>query len=344
MQISMYNTMAMTATMAQRYTLEDFTSISFAGFNFTIPEETIDAISALAIEVGSPTYIKTPNFQKRDRPPVSNSFGDSGSMQSMNKDAHRKKRGNKAMEVSSEDWEAIRTFSATKIEKKSGIDGVIDKVRLHLNKLTDKTYEDMKNNIAEILMETTDEEIEKVGTAIFDIACNNRFYSKLYADLYADLIDRFTIMQEIFEKNFSEFLRLFDTIQYITPEENYTKFCDINKENEKRRSISMFFVNLCIAGIISKERIVSLTCNLLRQVITMISQDDKKNEVDEITENVILLFNKTFIESVDQTSADYMIGELTIIDTVHMLAKSKVKSYPSLTNKTIFKYMDLIEM
>uniref|UniRef100_A0A6C0F2Y1 MIF4G domain-containing protein n=1 Tax=viral metagenome TaxID=1070528 RepID=A0A6C0F2Y1_9ZZZZ len=333
--------MAITATMAKRYTLEDFTNISFAGFNFTIPEETIDAISALAIEVGSPTYIKTPNFQKRERPPVSNSFAEPGSI---NRDSHRKKRGNKAMEVSSEDWEAIRTFSATKIEKKVGVDGVIDKVRLHLNKLTDKTYEDMKNNIAEILKETTDEEIEKVGTAIFDIACNNRFYSKLYADLYADLIDRFTIMQEIFEKNFSEFLRLFDTIQYITPEENYTKFCDINKENEKRRSISLFFVNLCISGIVRKERIVSLSCNLLRQVVTMISQDDKKNEVDEITENVILLFNKTFIESIDQTLADYMIGELTIIDTIHMLAKSKVKSYPSLTNKTIFKYMDLIEM
>jgi len=342
MQISMYNTMTMTATMAQRYTLEDYTNISFAGFNFTIPEETIDAISALAIEVGSPTYIKTPNFQKRDRPNAPNSFAESGGL--MNRDSHRKKRGNKAMELSSEDWETIRTFSATKIEKKVGVDGVIDKIRLYLNKLTDKTYDDMKNNIVEILKETTEEEIEKVGTTIFDIACNNRFYSKLYADLYADLIDRFEIMHQIFEKNFNKFLRLFDTIQYISPEENYTKFCDINKENENRRSISLFFVNLCVAGIITKERIVSLSCNLLRQVVTMISQEDKKNEVDEITENVILLFNKSFIESINQTSADYMIGELTIIDTVHLLAKSKVKSYPSLTNKTIFKYMDLIEM
>jgi len=338
--------MAITATMAQRYTLEDFTNISFAGFNFMIPEETIDAISALAIEVGSPTYIKTPNFQKRERPLPSNSFAEAGSM---NRDANRKKRGNKAMEVSNEDWETIRTFSTTKIEKKTGVEGVIDKVRLYLNKITDKTYGDMKKNIIDILNEiisgeSTEEEVEKVGTSIFDIASNNRFYSKMYADLYVELIDNFQVMQQIFEKNFNEFLCLFDTIKYITPEENYEKFCDINKENEKRRSISLFFVNLCIAGIIPKKRIVSLSCHLLRQVITMISQEDKKNEVDEITENVILLFNKTFIESIDQTSEEYMIGELTIIDTIHMLAKSKVKSYPSLTNKTIFKYMDLIEM
>jgi hypothetical protein len=341
--------MAITATMAQRYTLEDFTNISFAGFDFTIPEETMDAISALAIEVGSPTYIKTPNFQRRERPSTSNSFVEPGSMQPMNRDINRKKRGNKAMEVSNEDWEAIRTFAATKIEKKTGVEGVIDKVRLNLNKITDKTYEDMKNNILVILSEittgeSTEEEVEKVGTAIFDIASNNRFYSKMYADLYVELIDRFTIMQQIFEKNFKEFLVLFDTIKYITPEENYEKFCDINKENEKRRSISLFFVNLCLAGIITKESIVSISCNLLRQVVTMISQEDKKNEVDEITENVILLFNKSFIESIDQNSPEYMIGELNIMDTIHMLAKSKVKSYPSLTNKTIFKYMDLIEM
>ena len=34
----------------------------------------------------------------------------------------------------------------------------------------------------------------------------------------------------------------------------------------------------------------------------------------------------------------------TIVETVTLLAKSKVKDYKSLTNKAVFKYMDLVEM
>ena len=41
---------------------------------------------------------------------------------------------------------------------------------------------------------------------------------------------------------------------------------------------------------------------------------------------------------------DYYVGGQSIIDTVNSLAKSKAKDYPSLSNKAIFKYMDLIEM
>jgi hypothetical protein len=38
------------------------------------------------------------------------------------------------------------------------------------------------------------------------------------------------------------------------------------------------------------------------------------------------------------------ISGKTIVETVTLLAKSKVKDYKSLTNKAVFKYMDLVEM
>ena len=335
------------AIMTKKYTLDDFTNISFAGFNFIIDNETIDSISALAIEVGSPTYIKTPNFQKNNREIHSNNLFAGGPENAVT--SYKKKRGNKGMEVTNDDWEAIRTFTATKIETKTGIDGLIDKIRLYLNKLTDKTYSDSKNSIIEILTkiaedESNSQEMCKIGNAIFDIASNNRFYSKLYADLYVDLIDNFDIMTQIFETNLNEFIQLFDKIEFVNPDVDYERFCLININNEKRRAMSTFFVNLCINGIITCEKIVSILCHLLRQVVEMIGLEDKKNEVDELTENIILLFNKSFIETIDQNDEQFMIGSKTIIDTIFMIAQSKIKSYPSLTNKTIFKYMDLMDM
>ena len=47
-----------------RYTLEQIKTISFNGFDFNFPSETMQLISSLAQQVGSPSYIKTPIFQK----------------------------------------------------------------------------------------------------------------------------------------------------------------------------------------------------------------------------------------------------------------------------------------
>jgi hypothetical protein len=38
------------------------------------------------------------------------------------------------------------------------------------------------------------------------------------------------------------------------------------------------------------------------------------------------------------------INGLTITEVIEKIASSKVKDYPSITKKTIFKFMDLIDM
>jgi hypothetical protein len=80
--------------------------------------------------------------------------------------------------------------------------------------------------------DTSEEDILKVGNSIFDIASNNRFFSKIYADLYALLIQKFEIMKTIFENSLDTFLELFKTIEYVESEEDYDRFCKINKDNE----------------------------------------------------------------------------------------------------------------
>ena len=53
-------------TLAMRYTLKDFTDITFNGFDIKLPEETLVIITELSQQVGSPTYVKTPPFHKRE--------------------------------------------------------------------------------------------------------------------------------------------------------------------------------------------------------------------------------------------------------------------------------------
>jgi len=329
-----------------KYTLEQFNSITFNGFKFDFPEDTLKIISEISLEVGSPNYVKTPIFQKRIFPMKT----DVSSQKEKDCETNRKRRGgNKSMEVvNDDDWETLRTFQTTKIEQRVGLDAQIDLVRSHLNKMSDKNYSDVKNKIIDIIenmmkeiIDNDNDDMSKLGTIIFEIASTNRFYSKIYADLYSDLINKFQIMEDIFQDNFKNFMNLFDNIEYIESNVDYNKFCKINKDNEKRKSLAAFFVNLMNNKIISSDKIIAIIRNLMSKIYLYINQDNKKNEVDELTENIAILYKKELFAG----KCEYeLIDGMTISEIIENLAHSKCKNYLSLSNKSIFKFMDLIEM
>jgi hypothetical protein len=312
-----------------KYTLQDFMNITFNSFDFALPDKTMELINNLSCQVGSPTYIKTPLFQKRD-------------VKEENMLNFKKKKSNVR---DFEDWETLRSFQTTKLEQKVGIDVQIDLIRSYLNKMTDRNFVEIKNKITELLDKLIEdgieqEDITKIGENIFEIASNNRFYSKLYADLYSELIKKYEIMKILFENSLNTYMELFVTIEYIDASEDYDKFCKINKINESRKSISNFFVNLMMNDIIPQEVINSLIVSLFKQIHNFIYIDNKKNEVDELVENVYILYRKEVVEKFNSQVVD----DLTVLEIIDKLAKSKSKNFPSLSNKSIFKFIDLVEM
>ncbi len=334
----------MTATL--KYTLKDFTNITFDGFNYSLPEDTISLISELSLEVGSPSYIKTPVFQKRDNP-----LRASSSASILGGVSGKKRKGNRNIEVLNDaDWEALRTFQTTIIEQKVGLDAQIDLLRSNLNKISEKSYADIRNKIIELLDQLisdgiSNDEMMRVSKIIFEIASTNRFFSKMYADLYSDLINKYDIMKEIFTNCFDSFIELFNNVEYVDADKDYDLFCKINKDNERRKALSTFFVNLMKNEIIPVRDLKMLLCNLLNQLVTFIEEENKKNIVDELTENIALLYSKNLFEGDSHVDKkNYKIGEASVLETITKLANSKVKTYPSLSNKSIFKFMDMIEM
>jgi hypothetical protein len=313
------------------YTLNDFRDITFGGFDIKLPDKTIEIITVLAEQVGSPTYIKTPVFAKREIPSIKEPI------------FKKKRRANQGMEsVCDEDWESLRTFQATKIEQKVGLEAQFDLIRSSLNKITEKTYDDQSIKICDILnqLQSGEEDMLRVGNAIFEIASTNRFYSKLYADLYTLLIHKYEIMHSIFETNLNAFLELFTRIEYVSADTDYDAFCKNNLNNEKRKALSMFFVNLSATKIITDDKIIEFASNLLKQVMQLINEENKKNEVDEMVENIAILYNKDIFAK----SEAQVINGQTFVQTIEELAKSKAKNFKSLSNKAIFKCMDMVDM
>lgn len=321
-------------TLIHRYDLPQFEDIIFQGFNFTVPEETIQVIMNLTKQVGSPSYDKTPVFKKREH------------VSKNEEPSVNKKRRNKNMEIVNDaDWEDLRSFQATKIETKTGIQKELDSIRALINKITDKNYTDLRDRIIGIIdaiLETDENaDLSVIGTNLFLIASSNRYYSKNYAELYTDLSKKYEFLKTYYEENLQQFVESFNTIEFVSPEENYDKFCEINKINEKRKSLATFYMNLMNNGVVSKEKMVEITRNLLASIVELISIENTKIRVEEMTENFAILFKPELFDGSVPCSP---INGQSVCDTIKFLANCKTNQFKSLNNKIVFKFMDLIEM
>jgi roadblock/LC7 domain-containing protein len=327
-----------------KYNLKQITDISYSGFHFKIPEDTHNIINYLCVQVGS-SCINSNVFSKLESPVTIAVVKNTNEL--------KKKRGNKGMEVSSEKWENTKPFQTTKIEQKTGIDGEINEIRLYLNKLTDKTFLDIREKIIEKInaISFNPENSEKMGTMLYEFCSTNKFYSRIFADIFAELASMYDWLKHIFDKNYDNIMEQYNNIKYVDSNKDYDGFCEMNKQNEKRRAITAFYVNLAINGFIKKNGVIKILINIITSIMNMINIIDKKNEVDELTEIIGILFNKELLDdsyedvnSKGDEPEEFYVLKNSIIGTISSLAKKKVKDYPSLSNKAIFKYMDLIEM
>ena len=167
----------------------------------------------------------------------------------------------------------------------------------------------------------------------------NKFWSKLYAQLLKDIMGTFPIMKTIYDKNFKSFIKLFDEINYIKAEEDYDKFCLVNKENEKRRALSSFFVHLMNYGLLGEEVVGNIIIKLVSMFEKNMYDSKHKEIINELGEN-ICIFMKEGNENLQDN-----FNEIEQINTfMKFVSEASHKEYNGLTSKVIFKFIDLLEM
>lgn len=328
--------------ITKQYNITDYEKITNAGFICNLSQETLDIISKLSEQVGAPTYIKTPIFLKKE----SRDIGGIGGGGNGGNNGFKKMK-NKPSEITDDDWEAIRAFQTTQKHVSEGIEKNVETIRGYLNKITDANEEamtkDIKTEISQLIEhDTSNENMTKIGHSIFNIASSNSFYSGLYARLFKTLMNEYDIFKKIFEDNFKEFMNLFDSIEFVDPKKNYDKFCEYTKTNDKRRAMSLFVVNLMINRIIDEGEIIEIISQLQALILSYLRKSEKSNEVEELTENLFIIItkSKSYLNNGETKDAWEVI--IKNIEFITML-KPKMKEYPSITNKTIFKHMDIFE-
>ena len=315
--------------MTVKYTLTDFQKINAEGFDVVLPTDVIDQINDLVKHVGSPNYIRTPIFHKPPKPIGSK----------------RRHREQKQTINTQELWDKMTKHTVVSNDEESDKSELsIQSIRSYLNKLTDKNIDDISLKLCDIVDKTTEmndvELIKSFANAIFEIASSNKFFSAVYADLYSILYTRYEIMQTLLEERYEMFFNNFDDIRYVSPDENYDAFCDINKENDRRRSMSTFYLNLYCNGVFPIEKIEKLLVHIMNKLLSSIQLENKTAEVEEYTENIAILYN----HDMEYNDKLKLSNRMNIQQVVPFIAKTKNKTYPSLSSKCIFKFMDICEM
>lgn len=298
-----------------KYPMDAINELVFNGFDYVLPEIVKNIINRLSEKVGSPDYIKTPIFKKR-------------------KDFQQPDDGN--------DWASIRSFNKTVVvdDERSENELVISEMKKQLNKLTNDNYIVIRDKIFEILYnhDVNNKCMDEINEAIFAISSGNSFFANVYARFIKDMIEKYESMREVFKNHLNSVMSRFDSVRCGNPDENYDEFCKINKENDERRALVGFFVQLCLIEIVPVDQIVDIFYKLYDIVETERTNKASMSKIEEVVTTIFCLVNGSM--SFLKNHAKYE----DIVEKVSAIANINKKANPGVSNKAIFKMLDLVDI
>jgi hypothetical protein len=79
------------------------------------------------------------------------------------------------------------------------------------------------------------------------------------------------------------------------------------------------------------------------QMVSLMNVAGKQNEVNELAEIISIIYSKQLVEQGSNGDTNYTIDGASIADTIKTIATSKPKAYVSLSSKSKFKFMDILD-
>jgi len=310
-------------TELQIYNFNDIENISNEGFELHLPEETVNYIALIAEQVGDPTYIRTPIFYKKSK--------------------------KKTKQLTSEELDNFGPTVFRKIESMDttsdefNCEKCMDTIKINLNKITSKNYDKLKITIEDSLLELVkcdndEEKISKVCEYIFNYATNNKFNAKVYAELYIYLIEKFSVLKELFMKKFDNYVDMFKNIESGNQTEDYDNFCKLNKINEQRKSLSLFIVQLIKLNVIPASKISEIILNLQEDLMYSVEWNQETHKCEEICENIFIFVSNLTNELIKEESWNTIYTNLVTVKSYD------VKDVISMSNKIKFRHMDILDV
>jgi len=246
-----------------------------------------------------------------------------------------------------ENWKKREEFKATVIAKKEGYESLLGELKKFLNKLTTANYDTQVESVIETVKSiiALGDDDDKVNLAlmqtteiIMQVACSNKYYSGLYAKLFMRLVDIHAQFLEEKSRICDKFLTALHEIEIVDPNVDYDRFCAVNKKNDERRSMMLFIINLYKTGGCSIDVLSSVIIKIDEMIHTHVTASSFIEYTNELTE-IMNIFVTNMVTEI-KTNNEWVFIKDRIID----YSKYKTKDYPGMSSRTIFKYMDMVDL
>lgn len=319
-----------------QYNLDDYANIQET-LSYELSEETLQIIENLSTEVDD--YIKT-------LPVTTNDNCD-------DKKRNRRNYRNYSKGQSSNDdtWSKKEPFNATKIERREEQEKYLEEFASILNKITKKTYDKHHDKIFNLLdnalqddtdnedeSDSNDNEYSQISNTLFDIVKRVRMGFDIYGTLFKDMVIKYPMFIESISIQVNMYLDSYSNIQDIDPNVAYDAYCDMNKMNDKRRSMSHFIVELYKNKLLSELELLEIIQSRIQIVLDNLDINEKTSLIEETTENLFV-----FITNI-KGSVDFEMEEwVKILENIKKCSKLKARDHKSISSRMIFKYMDIID-
>ena len=207
-----------------------------------------------------------------------------------------------------------------------------------LNKLSFLNFSKLKN---EFICHYTELYNHNKNIADFDIYIFESlvYTNTIFVDLYIEL---FTLLNNI-NKSFTTILNstylqdLLYIYKKIKLEDTNTDIFEINKHNDKIKSLFVFYLKAYMHNLIETKHIYNTINNIQTELFDNLKIENNKIYCEEIT-NFILLYVTTLYKYI-YNHCQYE----NIYKNINIISKYKPGDLPSITNKIIFKHKDLQE-
>jgi hypothetical protein len=164
--------------------------------------------------------------------------------------------------------------------------------------------------------------MRQIYEAVYKVATSNKMFSKLYAHVINHINAKYEL-NNLFEQRVEDYMKSMENIVDVDSNVDYDAFCEFTANNNTRKNITTLLCEMQLAS-------MSQICKtLIERVESGVEQASKLKEVEEITENLVIIFshNPNLLEEYKPSIAK--------------LASYKAGEKPGLSSRTRFKYSDL---
>jgi len=231
---------------------------------------------------------------------------------------------------------------ATKRNADIGIQRDIKEITLLMNKMTDKNYEKISNNLFEsfeyVFKEYAgNDELEKITDNLNNTIKYNSVYSIVYSKFYKVLVEKYgKLFIDGLEKIHILFEQSIKEIWYVDSDEDYDKYCKMIQDNKNRKSLLIFITRLVMNEYYNEETYVKYLSLIMKNIEDNMNIENSTPIVEELGEILYDMLTSSELEKVKEY--DCWVTITNFVQKMKTLSPKDVKSF---SMRCKFKYMDI---